>query len=305
MNASLRAAIPAVATALLLRSVLASSLDWQPFDWIPARFESHTLDRAALAVRVRLEGLPGEHLLQLDLGATRSVLHGGAVPDLGAAAVLTGNSTTVSGTIAGVPVEDLTVGVLPGFRATLTKGQPLPVIGTLGLDFFQHRILVLDFPRRRFAVLPGGADLPQEVVAGITYLDAELRNGKLYVPVAFDGATQRGFFFDTGASAFAMVTSVDEWTRLTGRRRDDPSNVRVTGSSWEDEATFVGAPMSGTLGAGPASLVSPTVWFADDPRFSFANWPATRGMVGNELFAGQAIVVVDLPRRRFGVLLKP
>jgi hypothetical protein len=278
---------------------------WQPFQWIAASIGGHEFDRAALAVPATLDGLPGEHLLQLDLGATRSVLHGGALHDLGAGATLTGGSTTISGSIAGVRVDKHTIGVLPGFKATLTRGQPLPVIGTLGLDFFQHRILVLDFPNGRFAVLPERADVPSDFVAGITYLDAEQRNGRLYVPVSFNGATQPGFFFDTGASAFAMVTSQDEWTRLTGRRPDDPANVRLTGSSWEVEVTFVGAPMRGTLSVGPASLAQPKVWFADDQRFSFSNWPATRGMVGNELFSEDAIIVVDLPRHRFGVLVKP
>ena len=140
-----------------------------------------------------------------------------------------------------------TIGVLRDLKATLTRGQPLPVIGTLGLDFFQHRTLVVDYPGRRLAVLPDDAGVPPDVAAESTFLPAEQRNGKLHIPVEFDGATQSGFFFDTGASAFAMVTSEGEWTRLTGRRRDDPANVRLTASSWDMELALVGAPMRARL----------------------------------------------------------
>ena len=77
-------------------------------------------------------------------------------------------------------------------------------------------ILVLDYPVRRLLVLPedelGSSAIPTNVV----FFDVERRDGKLYMPVEFDGARQSGFFFDTGSSAFAMVTP-----RASGRTRPD------------------------------------------------------------------------------------
>ena len=193
------------------------------------------------------------------------------------------------------------IAVLPDYRATLCRAQPLAVIGTLGLDFFSHRILVLDYPARRLLVLPGDELGSSAIPTNVVFFDAERRDGKLYIPVEFDDERQSGFFFDTGASALAMLTSEREWAHLTGRRRGDPANVRMTVSSWDTEVTLVGAPMIGVLRVGPASLSKPTIWFCDDERLTFANWPSTRGLVGNALFVERSVVVVDLPRRRLGV----
>ena len=85
----------------------------------------------------------------------------------------------------------------------------MPIIGSLGLSFFAERILVLDYPRTRFLVLPKHASLPDDLAAGMAFVPATLRNGKLYLPAALNGHLRGDIFFDTGASAFALTTSPD------------------------------------------------------------------------------------------------
>jgi len=74
----------------------------------------------------------------------------------------------------------------------------------------------------------------------------------------------------------------------------------MTVSSWETEVTLVGAPMTGVLRIGPASLSKPTIWFYDE-RLTFAKWTSTRGLIGSALFVERSLAVVDLPRHRLGV----
>ncbi len=274
---------------------------WQPFRWLAADVGSTRLERASLAIPVKIRGLPGDQYFQLDLGATVSYLHGGSVEDLDSTFELPPNGMTVSGTVGGVVVEEEPVEVLRGFRATLVKGQRMPVIGTLGLNFFERRTLVLDYPARRFLVLPGNAALPGDLASRVTFIRAVHRNGKLYVPIEVAGVAEEGIFFDSGASSFSLVTSPQEWRRLTGRRGDESSNRRMTVSSWDTDITMVGAPMTGALRVGPVVRRRPTIWFTADRRFSFDSWPSTRGLFGNELFVDQFVVVVDLPHGRFGV----
>jgi hypothetical protein len=279
-------------------------LPWRRFRWVTADCGGTRLERAALTVPVTLAGSSREHYFQLDLGATQSSLHGGTIRDTVPTLPLSGGAARISGSIAGVTVVNEPIAVLPDFRATLCGAAPLAVIGTLGLDFFEHRILVLDYPARRLLVLQEGERGSTAVPTNVVFFDVEHRDGKLYIPVEFDGARQSGFFFDTGASALAMVTSESEWTHLTGRRRSDPANVQMTVSSWETEVTLVGGPMAGVLSLGPVSLSKPTIWFCNDERLTFANWPSTRGLIGNMLFAGHSVVVLDLPRHRLGVAVK-
>ncbi len=275
--------------------------NWQPFRWLAVDVGPTRIERAALAVPVKVRGLPGEQYFQLDLGAQFSCLHAGAVEDLRASYELRPHGMTVSGTVGGVAVDDEPMEVLGGFGATFVKGQRMPVIGTLGLSFFERRTLVLDYPGRRFLVLPLGAELPGDLARRVTFMRAVHRNGKLYVPIEVAGVAEEGIFFDSGASAFALVTSPPEWRRLTGRRGDEASNRRIAGSSWDIDITMIGAPMTGDLRVGPAVQRRPTIWFTSDSRVSFDAWPLTKGLFGNELFADQFVVVVDLPNGRFGV----
>ena len=275
--------------------------DWHPFRWLAADAGSTRLDRAALVIPVDIQGLPGGQYFQLDLGATATSVHGGSIEDLGSPFKLRPDGMTVSGTVGGVVFQDEPVDVLQDFRATFVKGQRMPVVGTLGLSFFERRILVLDYPGRRFMVLPANAVLPGDLASRVTYLRAEHRNGKLYLPVEVAGIAAEGIFFDSGASAFSLITSPQEWRRLTGRRGDEPSNRRMTVSSWDTDITMIGAPMTGALKVGPVVREDPTIWFTPDSRFSFGAWPSTTGLCGNELFADQFVVVVDVPRGRVGI----
>lgn len=209
----------------------------------------------------------------------------------------------VSGTIAGVDVTHEPVGVLPDFRATLGEGSPMPIIGSLGLSFFAERILVLDYPRTRFLVLPKHAPLPDGLAARMTFVPATVRNGKLYLPVALNGQLRGDIFFDTGASAFALTTSPTSWRALTGRRGTETSNRRLTVSSWDTTLTLVGARLQGDLTVGIATLRRPMVWHTLDERFSFSAWPDTHGFIGNELFADGFAIVLDLPNRRLGIAI--
>ena len=274
---------------------------WHRFTWFAAQLGGEHIKRVAIHVPVRLEGLAGEHQLQLDTGASHTVLHGGTLHDLNPAFAAVGRAMAVSGTIAGVEVINEPVGLMPDFRATVMRGTPAPIFGSLGLSFFAHRILVLDYPGERFMVLPKGAELPDRLEQRAQFLPTTLRNGKLYVPVSIDGHARTDIFFDTGASAFALSTSPERWRALTGLHGAESSTRRRTGSSWDTDVTLLGARMRGALVVGPAAVTSPVVWHTTDSRFSFSHWPDTSGFIGNEIFADRFVVILDLSRRRFGM----
>ncbi len=274
---------------------------WHGFTWFEGRLGDEQVERLAIHVPVRLAGLPGEHRLQLDTGASHTVLHGGALRAIDPTFAADARTLLVSGTIAGATVTNEPVGVLPDFRASVAAGTPAPIIGTLGLSFFSQRMLVVDYPAARLMVLPKDATLPDQLERRARFLPTTVRNGKLYVPVAFDGRPRTDVFLDTGASAFALVTSPARWRELTGLQGTESSNLRRTGSSWDTDLTLVGARMAGRLAVGPATLHRPVVWHTPDPRFSFDNWPDTSGFIGNALFADRFVVVLDLPRGRIGL----
>jgi hypothetical protein len=302
MAAVIAAIAASVSVAARPDAQATAATKWVPFQWLAATASGHRLERAALLVDATIAGLPGRHRLQLDTGAHASFLHGGAVADVDAAyARGLGGHPQLAGEIAGVAVTREPFSVIDGYRAIFTPGTPTPVIGTLGLPFLQHGTIVLDYPRRRLAMLEPGTSLPRAIEQAAAFLPIEHRNGKVYVPVDVQGTRHHQFFFDTGASIFPLAVSQADWQRMTQRAPHDSRNQRLTVPSWNN--TFfemVGAPLNGTIRVGPVSRRAPLVFFVNDARFTFDALPGTQGLLGNALFADEFVVILDLPGRRIG-----
>jgi hypothetical protein len=283
----------------------ATDLPWAPFRWFAADVGGRQLEKSVLLIPAELQQVRGPHELQLDLGADGSVLYGGMVqlrPDAEAEFGST-RRVTVSGTIAGHRIAAESVGVILGDGLPLRRGQPPTSVGLLGLTFFEKRVLVLDYPRRRLAILEEGQQVPVALERTAEFLPVTYRDGKLYLPTEIGGVMHRdAFFFDTGAGPFPLVVDPKEWRRLTGRAEDDPANENLLASGWVD-MKMAGAPSRMPLRVGPAEMRAPAVYFVRDPpgAVDFGRWPRTTGLLGNGLF-DRFTIVVDLPRRRFGMM---
>ena len=78
-----------------------------------------------------------------------------------------------------------------------------------------------------------------------------------------------------------------------------------TVSSFGESATLIGAPARGTVRIGEARLEDPLIYFlAEGPQgLRLENWGfPVSGLIGNVLFADRYVIILDLPRRRFGLV---
>jgi hypothetical protein len=138
--------------------------------------------------------------------------------------------------------------------------------------------------------------VPPEINDRVEWVAAELRNGKLFVPVRVGGQTVEGLFFDTGASGLPLSVDQALWRTLTGREgeRDATSRLSVTGSGVGAPARVIGAPARGALEVGGVRVESPLVYFHGTEPEHFRSWsfPAT-GLIGNAPFK-DGIVLLSL-----------
>jgi hypothetical protein len=177
--------------------------------------------------------------------------------------------------------------------------------GPIGAEYFEHRILLLDFVKQRLAVLAKDAVLPDGADRGVEYLPLAFRYGHVLVNVLVDGQEAGDMMFDTGSSSIVLLTGRARWREWTGRRTDDANNVTLRGKSWSKQAVLVGAPLQGSLCVGSACLYHPLIWFESSglPNLDFdKNSFVTSGLFGNVVFDGRYTVIVDIPGRRFGML---
>jgi hypothetical protein len=264
------------------------------------------VERSVLQVPIRFEGGPDSVFLQLDTGSDRTMLY--EVPYREVRVELpTPPPRFVHDRVTIGPVDASrdTFWIRPG------AGRPLAstgarTMGTLGADFLRHRVLVLDFPNVRFALLDTSQALPPSVEGRVRWTPLIPRDGKLFVRALVAGEAYNDLFFDSGSSAFPIIVRRELWSGWTGRAVGDPSNEVWSATSWGTEIPLIGAPLSGDLViAGihfPRPLAfhhGPVAGIAD--FFASSSYPV-RGYFGNALFFDRFVVVVDVPRSRFGLL---
>ena len=295
-----------VAVALgLAQTPKSPTLSWTRMIWHSASVGGRSVEHAALMVEIQLDGMDTPAIMQLDLGSDATMVYGVPYTQLRRNDTAVGrNLVSLSGVLANCRFQGERFHVRADFGDPITPGKPIS-LGTVGLDFFTQRILVLDFVRQRLAVLNKGVDLPPAVQHQIDVTPIETRNGKMFVAVTLNGREERGLFYDTGSSLFSLMTTRNRWRELTGRRPDDPANDIWTIKSWGKDAPLIGAPMKGELCVARACISDPLVYFESSglEGLDFDRYPyKTSGLFGNVPFDGRYTVVVDVPHGRFGLV---
>lgn len=286
-----------------------TQLTWTEFKWASLQENGRRHERAALLVPVFINGVGGRnYYLQLDTAAEYSELY--EVPyrqllRINHKSDQLGMQAKVSGEIAGQTLHKVSLRVRPQFGDPLTDTNETPDVGTLGLDFFEDRVLLLDFPFNRLAILAADDSLPPELEGRATFLPATVQPGRFIVPVTINDVTYAsGFFFDTGSSLMPILTSQMLWRDITKRQGNEPDNVMLTGKSWGQDKQWVAAPIQGALQIGPAYLLHPLAYYKIRDEDSYVGTDGRPGgIIGNVLFCDQFLVIVDIPHRRFGLVM--
>jgi hypothetical protein len=292
-----------------------TAISWDRMIWWPSNTGGKTIEHAALLVEVRIDGLKNPVLMQLDTGCDVDLVYGAPYDQFGNLPPRHGRQVTLSGTIAGSRFEDERFYVREergwfnqfqqwaAVRWAIFKGKPI-IFGTIGAEYMEQRVLVLDFAAQRIAMLPYGRDLPEAIARRIHYAPLEYRDRKMFLHLTLNGVDERYLAFDTGSSAMAIATTRRHWLEWTARQPDDPRNSLMMTEAWGKPVKLLGAPLKGSLCLGGACLDKPLAFFESTgvSTSDFDHYPfPISGLIGNVLFDGRFTVIVDLPHQRFGL----
>ena len=281
----------------------AGDLRWNDIVWVSLPIGDRTVAKAVLALNVEIVGLNRKALMQLDLGSDSTVIKGVPYRALGGLNTPEGGYIEVTGIIADYPFKK------QAFFLATNSGDPpkegeTPELGTIGANFFQQRLLVLDLVRNKVAIASSINNIPRELEEKISFGPLQYRRGKIFIDVHINGHEEKGIFYDTGASSFSIVTMRERWEQLTGRMPTDDRNDVWSLSSWGKKASLIGAPLRGSMCISNACLEAPMVYFESSglKNFQFDKYPfPATGLVGNAPFVDRYSIVIDLPNRRFGL----
>jgi len=274
-------------------------ISWSSFEWSGGSIGDKAFDRATLMVPVRLEHKPDVYWMQLDTGCNVTVVYQIPFDQLKYPAQrIEGRDDFIalSGTIGNCPFDSFPVFVWEDFGDSLGAMKERALIGTVGQDMLAGKVLVLDYPNRRFCLTDSLDGALEDLVSKASFVDLQRRNDKLFVPVRIGDMYSENFFLDTGASMLPITTTKEIWRRLTGLQGTEKSNIRIKVSSWGKEVTLVGAPVKGTLTIGTLQVPNAIAYFESTGLVE------TDGLLGNALFYDEYTIIIDLRENRFGLL---
>lgn len=283
-----------------------AAIEWSQFEWISSTVGNKTFDRAAILVPVKLKNNPKTFWMQLDTGTDVTVLYQIPFNQLKyPVQPIKGkdNFVALSGTIGNCPFDSLPVYMYKDFGDSLNDKDEHPVIGSVGQDILVGRILVLDFPKKRFCLTDSLDPAVKSLIPRANFVDLNRRNNKLFVHMQIADTSSDDFFYDSGASLFPISTSKTMWQKLTGLKGDEKRIIRMKVPSWGKEIVLLGAPVKGALTFGTLHVDHPIAYFDSTGMLDFSQWPfKTDGLLGNALFYDEYTVVIDLVHNRFGIL---
>lgn len=286
-----------------------SALSWAAFTWAGDRMGSRYFEKAAMLIPAKVDGLPYDCVFQFDLGSNVTLLNGNTLTGILAKHPAFDRTTTHRNHILKfwqptTAFEDLSLtfgatnattrscyvkrnyGEKPSLRGV---NASLPIrLGSIGADLFQNKVLVIDYPNRRFAICD---TLPADLHTSFTKM-ALLADGRVVLPLRLANKSYK-VLFDTGASVFSLLARADKATIFSTAAPTDTLPVR----SWGTTHDVIGRPVKEAFNLAGHRFSNVTVYTDFRPSPQDTGYDA---ITGNALFWDKTIII-DFKKKEFGV----
>lgn len=276
-----------------------------PFHWVADSLRNELNPYAAMIVPVTLSGCPRTFYMQFDLGSPYSVFYGNklrAIQSRYAIAPIKQHKgrnqlTAVEFNIGNMPVAASTIPVnqyeQSGINWTDTTTQI--IIGTIGSDLIDNRTLTINYPAQTLAIT---RQVPDTLKA-ITIEPFQWKERKILLPATLANESVN-VFFDTGSSAFELLTNESKWHRLA--HKDKPFQKYAV-NSWGNKLTAFTAPTEHAITIASIAYPLQNVTRIEGTGFIqnvFMRLSGMGGMIGNKLFLN-SVLVIDTQHQKFGL----
>ena len=179
-----------------------------PLRWLASDGNPH----AALLLPVKIDGITDVFYMQLDTGAPSTVFYRASLQSIleqhpAAFAIEAGKQQVGLGfAIDGLNVRSPRFALLDyGSKVESGNPQAANIIGSIGTDLLEKRVLVLDFRQDECAFL--------QAVPEAGFADFQFRKRRILLPARI-GDQPRTLLYDSGSSGYALLTGKQEWDRL-------------------------------------------------------------------------------------------
>ncbi|MCK0110116.1 hypothetical protein MWU58_12485 [Flavobacteriaceae bacterium S0825] len=169
----------------------------------------------------------------------------------------------------------------------INKGDTIH-IGTIGADLFQGKVLIIDYPKQKFAICE---EVPDQFKK--TLVDIELdKNGRPVLPLLLNSKKYR-ILFDNGSSLFPLATS----TKNINNFSTNPVLDSIEISSWGEKHIVDSRMITDTFDLAGRKFCNVKIY---ENHTGLGIDKKTDGMAGNFLFWNSTIVI-DFKNKKIGI----
>lgn len=271
-----------------------------PITWLSDSVNGHIEPHAAMLIPVKLPHCSKQFYMQFDMGAPATIFY---QPKLRAISEKYPAFYRMNDTARRVTAIEISVGknkvkiTEPGLLDYAEKtidwsGGKTEIIGTIGSDWLGNRTVLIDYPRQQIIfnyTIPGKL---QNRWTDFSYIQ---RN--ILLPVIINGK-KTTLYFDTGSSAFALLTSKETAMSMAGA--GEVAN-RYPVKSWGRTMYANSLVTRDSVELGRFSIPIHTVTYMEGASEEQVNRMlklGIGGMTGNKLFL-QTGLVLDTKNKKF------
>jgi hypothetical protein len=275
------------------------------FEWANIELYGKKIDKAAILVPVEIKGSSLKFFAQLDTGSDGTIFYGKILEKFGLKFDSSGKDSIdfnwglidtannpVWATIDLDWTRDDSVDILS--ERAIDR-----VIGSIGIDQINGKILILNLPSQEYSLLSDLSQLKTDWAGIIKLLDARQdRSGRLYVDVIIKNDTLKNVLFDTGSSSSTLTLPKELWQRATGLQGIEPSVQKDSITSWGVTLHQFRSPAKGDLEFGAITVKAPIIDFIEWQDPSLKDFK----IMGLVPFCDKYIVVLDCKNSKFGLV---
>lgn len=270
---------------------------------LPIAWESNEVSpMAALLLPVRLAGIPDTFYMQLDFGSPLTLFY--CTPLTAIQQKYPGKAELSPG--SPVLKSDFHLGnmhVTSGDFKILNYGEDIDwrttgrryIIGTIGTDLLEKRVTIMDFRNNTCSFFGG---IPSRE-SGRPFETFEFNKRRILLPAKI-GEEEVTLLYDSGTSAFELVTSKSNWERY---KKENAKAQIDEANSWGNSLQTFTAESNKELTFGRTRVPLRNVTYIEGTSFlqqMLMRFSGMEGMTGNQLFKDR-VVILDCASRRFAV----
>jgi hypothetical protein len=252
---------------------------------------------AAVLLPVRIKGIDRTFYMQLDSGSPVTLFYKNSLASISSKfpeqIQLIKNKDQISMQFS---IENMKVSSdfeLKNYGSTVDSDNAGTnnIIGTIGTDLFEKRIIILDFKNELFSFVQN--------IDETDFESFEFKRRKIMIPGEIGGQKLK-LLYDSGTSGYELLTNREEWTRY----KTPKSQIKKEkGNSWGNILTVISAPADHNIKIGSQNLKLSEVTYVEGTsqmQNLLMKTSGMQGMIGNKLFLNYKLIL-DCKNEKFKV----